>query len=138
MIHNWFWEKNYLLYSGLTLKCVTNGDIPEKDVLPKRFEEKNVDCTSKFCASVTPLWPGSESLLICGPNEEDQDPDGGKEEQSGGTEIYPDFILIYDTSKERSDTQLFGAGKSEGVALARGLHAAYLPQKDIDQKVNLT
>ena len=33
-----------------------------------------------------------------------------------------------DTSKDRSDTQLFAAGKSEGVALAGGLHA-YLPQK---------
>ena len=42
-----------------------------------------------------------------------------------------------DTSKDRSDTQLFAAGKSEGVALAGGLHA-HLPQKDIDQKVNLT
>ena len=27
------------------------------------------------------------------------------------------MILTNDTSKERSDTQLFGAGKSEGVAL---------------------
>ena len=42
-----------------------------------------------------------------------------------------------DTSKERSDTQLFGSGKFKGVALSGGLHA-YLPQKDIDQKVNLT
>ena len=41
-----------------------------------------------------------------------------------------------DTSKDRSDTQLFGDGKSEGVALAGGLHA-HLPQKDNDQKVNL-
>ena len=82
----------FITYSGLTLKCVKNGDIPEKDELPKRFEEKTVDCTSKFCASITPLWPGSESLLICGPNEDEKDE--GKEEQSGGTEFYPDFILI--------------------------------------------
>ena len=41
------------------------------------------------------------------------------------------------TPKERSDTQLCGAGLSKGMALAGGLHA-YLPQKDIDQKVNLT
>ena len=41
------------------------------------------------------------------------------------------------TSKERSDTQLFGAGKFEGGALSGGLHA-HLPQKDNDQKVNLT
>ena len=39
-------------------------------------------------------------------------------------------------SKERSYTQVFGAGKSEGMALAGGLHA-YLPQKDINKKVNL-
>ena len=42
-----------------------------------------------------------------------------------------------DTSEESSDTQLFGAGKSEGVALSGGLHA-HLPQKDIEKKVNLT
>ena len=42
-----------------------------------------------------------------------------------------------DTSTERSDTELFGAGKSEGVALSRGLHP-HLPQKDIEKKVNLT
>ena len=47
------------------------------------------------------------------------------------------MILTNDTSKERSDTQLFGAGKFEGVALSGGLHA-HLPQKDNDQKVNLT
>ena len=41
------------------------------------------------------------------------------------------------TSTERSDTQLFGAGKCEGVALSGGLHA-HLPQKDIEKKVNLT
>ena len=41
------------------------------------------------------------------------------------------------TSKERSDTKLFGAGKFEGKALSGGLHA-HLPQKDNDQKVNLT
>ena len=40
------------------------------------------------------------------------------------------------TSKERSDTKLFGAGKLEGKALSGGLHA-HLPQKDNDQKVNL-
>jgi hypothetical protein len=38
-----------------------------------------------------------------------------------------------DTSKGSSDTQLFGAGKSGGVALSGGLHA-YLPQKDIEKK----
>ena len=37
------------------------------------------------------------------------------------------------TSKERSDTQLFGAGKFEGVALSGGLHA-HLPQEDIEKK----
>ena len=42
-----------------------------------------------------------------------------------------------DNSKESSDTQLFGAGKFRGMALAGGPHT-YLPQKDIDQKVNLT
>jgi hypothetical protein len=35
-----------------------------------------------------------------------------------------------DTSKERSDNQLFGAGKSEGLALSGG-HHTYLPQKAI-------
>jgi hypothetical protein len=40
------------------------------------------------------------------------------------------------TSTERSDTQLFGAGKSKGVALSEGLHA-HLLQKDIEKKVNL-
>ena len=38
-----------------------------------------------------------------------------------------------DTSKKRSDTQLFGAGKFEGMALSRGLHVC-LPQKDIEKK----
>ena len=38
-----------------------------------------------------------------------------------------------DISEESSDTQLFGAGKSEGVALSGGLHS-YLPQKDIEKK----
>ena len=38
-----------------------------------------------------------------------------------------------DTSTESSDTQLFGAGKFEGVALSRGLHA-HLPQKDIEKR----
>ena len=87
-------EKNYfyfITYSGLTQKCVTNGDLPEIDELPKRFEEKTVDCPSKSCASINPLWPGSESLSICGP---DEDEDQGKEEQSEETESYPDFILI--------------------------------------------
>ena len=42
-----------------------------------------------------------------------------------------------DTSTERSDTQLFGAGKFEGVALSKVLHA-HLPPKDIEKKVNLT
>ena len=42
-----------------------------------------------------------------------------------------------DTSKESSDTQLFAAGKFEGVALSRGLHA-HLLQKDIEKKVNLS
>ena len=41
------------------------------------------------------------------------------------------------TSTERSDTQLFGAGKSEGLALSRGLHANLL-QEDIEKKANLT
>ena len=40
-----------------------------------------------------------------------------------------------DTSKERSDTGLFGAEKFEGVALSKGLHA-HLPQKDIEKKAN--
>ena len=44
---------------------------------------------------------------------------------------------INDTSQESSDTQLFGAGKSRGVALSGELHA-HLPQKDIEKKVNLT
>ena len=65
--------------------------LPEKDELPKRFEEEPEDCPSKFCASTTPLCLGSESLLICGPNE---DEDQGKEEQSEETEFYPDFIFI--------------------------------------------
>jgi hypothetical protein len=38
-----------------------------------------------------------------------------------------------DTSEGSSDTQLFGAGKSGGVALSGGLHA-HLPQKDIEKK----
>ena len=42
-----------------------------------------------------------------------------------------------DTSTERSDTQLFEAGKSEDMALLGGLHA-HLPQKDIEKKVSLT
>ena len=37
------------------------------------------------------------------------------------------------TSEGSSDTQLFGAGKSGGVALSGGLHA-HLPQKDIEKK----
>jgi hypothetical protein len=41
-----------------------------------------------------------------------------------------------DTSTDRSDTRLFGTGKSEGVALSGGLHAYLLP-KDIGKKVNL-
>jgi hypothetical protein len=36
-------------------------------------------------------------------------------------------------STESSDTQLFGAGKSEGVALSRGLNA-HLPPKDFEKK----
>ena len=42
-----------------------------------------------------------------------------------------------DTLIGSSDTQLFGAGKSGGVALSGGLHA-HLPQKDIKKKGNLT
>ena len=38
-----------------------------------------------------------------------------------------------DTSKERSDTQLFGAGKFKGVALSRGLHP-HLLRKDIEKQ----
>ena len=41
------------------------------------------------------------------------------------------------TSTERSDTQLFGAGKSKGVELSGRLHA-HLPQEDIEKKANLT
>ena len=41
-----------------------------------------------------------------------------------------------DTSTKRSDTQLFVAGYSEGMALSGGLHA-HLLQKDIEKKVNL-
>ena len=41
------------------------------------------------------------------------------------------------TSKERSDTQLFGGGKFEVVALPGGF-LTFLLQKYIDQKVNLT
>ena len=78
-------------YSDLTLKCVANGDLPEKNEFPKRFEEKTVDHPSKFCASLTPLWPGPESLSICDPDENE---DQGKEEQSEETEFYPDFVLI--------------------------------------------
>jgi hypothetical protein len=37
------------------------------------------------------------------------------------------------TPEGSSDTQLFGAGKSGGVALSGGLHA-HLPQKDIEKK----
>ena len=44
---------------------------------------------------------------------------------------------INDTLTERSDTQLFEAGKSKGVAFLGGLHA-HLLQKDIEIKVNLT
>jgi hypothetical protein len=42
-----------------------------------------------------------------------------------------------DTSTKRSDTQLFGGGKSKGVALSGGLHA-HLLTKDIEKKVTLT
>jgi hypothetical protein len=41
-----------------------------------------------------------------------------------------------DISAESSDTQLFAAGKSKGVALSGGLHA-HLPHKDFKKKVNL-
>ena len=44
-----------------------------------------------------------------------------------------DSIETNDTSTESTDTQLSGAGKSEGVALSRGLHA-HLPRKDIEKK----
>jgi hypothetical protein len=37
------------------------------------------------------------------------------------------------TSTERSDTQQFGTGYFEGVALSGGLHV-HLPQKDIEKK----
>ena len=36
-------------------------------------------------------------------------------------------------STESSDTQLFGAGKSKGMALTGGLHT-HLPQEDIEKK----
>ena len=39
--------------------------------------------------------------------------------------------------KKRSDTQLFEAGKFEGVVLLGGPHA-HLPQKGIEKKGNLT
>ena len=42
-----------------------------------------------------------------------------------------------DTATERSDTQLYGARKSEGMALSRRFHTN-LPQKDIEKKLNLT
>ena len=38
-----------------------------------------------------------------------------------------------DTSTKRSATQLFGAGKSEGMALSGGLYT-HLPQKEIEKK----
>ena len=38
-----------------------------------------------------------------------------------------------DPSTESSDTQLFGAGRSKGVALSGGLHA-HLSQKEIESK----
>ena len=38
-----------------------------------------------------------------------------------------------DTSTERSDTQLFGSGKSKGVAISGRLYT-HLPQKDIEKK----
>ena len=41
-----------------------------------------------------------------------------------------------DTCKERSDTQLLGAGKFKGMALSGGLRTYFL-QKIIEQKVNL-
>ena len=40
------------------------------------------------------------------------------------------------TSKGRSDTQIFGAGKFKGVPSSGGLHAYFL-KKGIEQKVNL-
>ena len=40
-------------------------------------------------------------------------------------------IETNNTSTESTDTQLSGAGKSEGVALSIGLH---LPRKDIEKK----
>ena len=45
-------------------------------------------------------------------------------------------IETNDTSTERSDTQLFGVGKSKGVAFSGGL-TFYLPQRNIEKIVNL-
>jgi len=59
--------------SGLTLKCVINGEPPEsKDAEPKRFEEKTEDCETDTCMTSTGTTLGSEPLLTCGPNQSDE------------------------------------------------------------------
>ena len=61
-------------YSGLTLKCVINGNLPNpesKDTEPERFEEKTVDCESDMC-STNYIAGSDEALLTCGPNKSDE------------------------------------------------------------------
>ena len=72
------------LFLGLTLKCVTNGDLPDKgskdSIHKERFAEKNVECESdtSHCATLTGPNFGSEPLLICGPPKEDDEKNGCK------------------------------------------------------------
>merc|ERR1719418_253614 len=59
--------------SGLTLKCVENGELPSgKDELPEKFEEKTTDCTTDTCMTATGSTLGDGPLLTCGPSQSDE------------------------------------------------------------------
>ena len=68
---------NYSLFwfpfLGLTLKCITNGNLPEFDNSCKdcehrdRFAEKIVECGDGTCGKITGPTFGSQPLLLCAP-----------------------------------------------------------------------
>ena len=60
-------------FLGLTLKCITNGNLPEFDNSCKdcehrdRFAEKIVECGDGTCGKITGPTFGSQPLLLCAP-----------------------------------------------------------------------
>ena len=98
-----------ITYSGLALKCISNGEPPEsKDGTPKRFDEKTEDCSTNRCTTATGPTLGDQPLLFCGPSDEPigcKDKDGNKiclcdtelcnqQEKSPAVQFVTNWILI--------------------------------------------